>query len=246
MAAGHGNPLGQAPSPSKGPVFELDKFWEDYNASTDPYTPPYSLIDNVFMSLPSGWTKGVKRSVRTQSIPSAVGGKGLLFSVTIENLAAEVRVYLNEGGKLVYEVKNINGNLAQTLTGKRGSPWADESIKTMILEIVKPYAVDPVKAQAEESGRNLKPLAETSKVLAPNEKALPVRAESLIASYLSGLPESAGTPQQQMNALKGQSGRPLSSSSATGSKGQGPGGRRRKTRTRASRRTSLGRKTRRR
>jgi len=121
------------------------------------------------------------------------------------------------------------GTFTFTYSPTTRNPW--QSREAELTEIFEPYIVNATAEQAKKRAKDVRGLAEVMKPKAEGlevgSKYLPPGVPANIASFLTG---EKGSVEQQRATLKKK---------ATG---QG----RRKSKTRASRRTSLGRKTRRR
>lgn len=85
-------------------------------------------------------------------------------------------------------------------TGGLPDPWRSPSSQEAIIELMNEFVNDTLMERA----RDVRGFAETSKSFAFGKqgKTLPDEALSNIASMITGLKDTAGTPQEQMEILK--------------------------------------------
>lgn len=201
--------------------FDEDTFWDEFDGGG----PLVNRIQAVFARLDSDWTG-------RPDIDYIDNGVKFITGPDQSSLVTVKVTVVPTTGDLSFDVGPTTGKyMPRELKGKP-SPWSDPDIQEDIEDILLDYVVEDKGAIARQRGREAKGLMS---VVKPGEEGLEVGKTYLppgipatIGSFLTG---EKGSLKQQTATLKAK---------ATGT------GRRktRKSKTRAFRRTSLGRKTR--
>lgn len=201
-------------------TFDKARFWKDMNAPGSTLT---SRINNeIFSEVNDDWSG----RANVENIPN-----GLRFLTgPDQSTMFGMNVTLDPKGVLRFRGDDIKRVSSKQLR-KLGSPW-HQGLQQAMFNVMEDYVVvdeeATKKARLSMRASDLRGVTEASKEGPLAD--LPEGVRSNIASMITGLPAAAGPEKEQMAILK---------KNVTG-KG------RRKSKTRASRRTSLGRKTRRR
>lgn len=196
--------------------FDNVRFWRDMSAPGAALTQ--KINNDIFSQVNDDWSG----RANVETIPN-----GLRFLTgPDQSTMFGMNVTLDPTGVLRFRGDNLKSFPKQLR--KLGSPW-HQGLQQAMFNVMEDYVVEDKeameKARLAMRARDLKGLIQASKKGPLDD--LPEGVRSLIAAKLSGLSPTAGPEKQQMAILK--------------AKATGKGRRKTKSKTRASRRTSLGR-----